>query len=261
MQTEETPPAGGNPLGIVLRDGVGMSETVGELFAALSAVQAKCRAAEKNAKNPHLRNSYADLASVLRAGREHLGAAGLSLVQMPTVRRDAAGVVYVLGHTSGEWMGGVLLHELGQGKGLSPAQRDGVCISYARRYVYQSVLGFASGDDTDGADQLEDQPRRPPARQATSATDRRAPAPKKPEAPKHHPSFSADRVPFCTALGKVAGGYTAIADACERRGMGRPSSWSQADRDAFLRDWRLLTETQKADAAKGRWPRSMGGDA
>ena len=53
-------------------------------------------------------------------------------------------------HASGQWMSGEVLHDVGQAKGLKPAQADGVCISYVKRYALSAVFAVSTGDDTDG---------------------------------------------------------------------------------------------------------------
>ena len=48
-------------------------------------------------------------------------------------------------------MSGEVLHDVGSSKGLQPAQADGVCISYAKRYAVSAVFAVSTGlPDTDG---------------------------------------------------------------------------------------------------------------
>jgi hypothetical protein len=48
-------------------------------------------------------------------------------------------------------MSGEVLHDVGSSKGLKPAQADGVCISYAKRYAVSAVFAVSTGlPDTDG---------------------------------------------------------------------------------------------------------------
>ena len=140
-----------NPLAIVLRDGAGMSAKVAKLAGAMSKVQGAVRAAEENATNPHFRSRFSDLGSVIRAGRGHLAAHGVALIQLPFRAPDGSvGVAAVLLHQSGEWIGAALTIPIKDNRGVSPPQAAGIIISYCRRYLYQSLVGFASGADTDG---------------------------------------------------------------------------------------------------------------
>ena len=127
MEGGQTTPPGVIDLG----HGLQMTAAQDALSAALAAAQGAVRSAEKNARNPHLRNQYADLESVIQAAREAMTANGLSLAAHPVTVDGWAGIVYVLAHASGQWRRGELLHKTGQNRGLQPAQTDGVCISYA----------------------------------------------------------------------------------------------------------------------------------
>jgi len=131
-------------------EGIEMSPELGELAAALAKAQAQIKKAAKNAKNPHLRNKYADLESVLDVVRPVAAEHGLSFPCFPVCRDRTAGVRWMLLHASGQWISGEVLHDVGQAKGLKPAQADGVCISYAKRYAVSAVFAVSTGDDTDG---------------------------------------------------------------------------------------------------------------
>lgn len=55
-----------------------------------------------------------------------------------------------------------------------------------------------------------------------------------PPAPRHDPSWDADRSRFCAALGEIGVKYENAADYCAAKGWPRPSAMSQKNRDAFL---------------------------
>jgi len=124
------------------------SETTGALFAALAKTQASIGAAQKNSKNPHLKNSYADLGSIWAAWREHGPAAGLAVIQTPTPENT---LVTTLGHESGEWISSEIPIIVGDGRGINAAQAYGSALSYARRYALAAIVGIYAGDDDDGA--------------------------------------------------------------------------------------------------------------
>lgn len=126
------------------------SEAQGELGQALAKAQGAIYSAEKDRRNPHLKNDYATLQSVIKATRKPLADNGLSLTCAPVVEDGKAGVAWTLRHSSGEWEAGVLLMPLGQGRGTTPMQNVGSCASYAHRYVRMHLLACAAGDDVDG---------------------------------------------------------------------------------------------------------------
>lgn len=242
----------------VLDLGHGVQMTVGQdaLSAALAAAQGQVRSAEKNARNPHLRNRYAGLESVIQAAREAMTANGLSLTMHPIGRDGWAGVVYVLAHSSGQWRRGELLHSIGQSKGLQPAQADGVCISYARRYVLMSLMQIAAGDDTDGAVETSDrssgrreQPReRPPA-------PPRQPAPPPQDRPQGRPddmepvdTRSQEWRAFQARLRPIGErGYDALKAWLAERGRVKPSDMTRGQ----LRALRVYLDTRQANGRTG----------
>lgn len=128
------------------------SDSIAALAAALSKAQGAMQPAVKDAKNPHLDRSYADLASVWNAAREHLTANGLSVMQ--TFQQCDPGRVTVetiLAHSSGEWVSSVLTMPAEAKGGQQGAQAYGSAITYARRYSLAAILGIApAGDDDDG---------------------------------------------------------------------------------------------------------------
>lgn len=115
------------------------SEQINELATALSKAQSKMTHASKDSTNPHFRNDYADLASVLSAVREPLTSNGLSVVQ--TTNNNV--LVTTLLHSSGQWM-----------RSYTPilsskqdAQGFGSGMTYARRYALSAICGIAQDDD------------------------------------------------------------------------------------------------------------------
>lgn len=129
------------------------SESIGALAAALSKAQAAMKPAAKDAKNPHLNRSYADLASVWDAAREPLTTNGLAVMQafLPA-ETGYVTVETLLAHSSGEWVSSVLTMPAESGPQRQGAQAYGSAITYARRYSLAAILGIApAGDDDDGS--------------------------------------------------------------------------------------------------------------
>jgi len=160
------------------------SETLGELAAALSAVQAALRPAAKNATNPHFRSRFADLESCWDACRAPLAANGLAVIQTvdhPTAFAPLAGLVDVMkaagledthplvlktkdlmakaGPVSGPRLLTTLVHKSGEfissaiplhPKKPNDPQALGSALTYARRYGLCGIVGIVAGDDDDG---------------------------------------------------------------------------------------------------------------
>lgn len=147
------------------------SEQINELAAALAKAQGQMRPASKNTVNPHFRNRYADLASVVDALREPLSANGLSYTQLVGHAEGSVLVETVLMHSSGQW----LSSELALRPAKADAQGVASAITYGRRYSLQAIAGLASDDDDDGNDAVGHGRTQPVARErapeAPPATD------------------------------------------------------------------------------------------
>ena len=134
------------------------SETIANLAAALVKVQPKLQHPKKNAKNPHLRNKFADLGSVIDANRELLAEHGLAVVQVTTSNQWAdsettqIGVTTTLMHESGEYVLDECMIPLEEQKGINLAQAAGSIITYLRRYGWQTILGLNGEPDDDGSE-------------------------------------------------------------------------------------------------------------
>ena len=149
------------------------SETIGQLAAALSKAQARIQGADKNAKNPHFKSNYADIASVWNACRIALSENELAVSQMPSAQENVVTMDTILMHSSGEWVCGSLSVTV---KDSTP-QSIGSAITYLRRYGLSSIVGVAPSDEDDDGEAAQ------PARsQQRPVAVQNAPQPK-PEAP------------------------------------------------------------------------------
>ena len=119
------------------------SETLNELFEALSLAQGEISGAKKDQENPHFKAKFAGLSATWDACRDALSKHGLSIIQTTEVTPEGIVLVTTLGHKSGQWMRGTtpLLMER---QGMQPL---GSAITYARRYGLQSAIGIAPVDD------------------------------------------------------------------------------------------------------------------
>lgn len=116
------------------------------LFAALARAQAKMGGASKDGKNPHLKNTYSTLRSVIEACKEPLNSEGLFFLQRVTMDGRTCLCQTSIGHSSGEFV--VFDTTLAWHKETPPnAQEQGSLFTYAKRYGLQSLLGIPSEDD------------------------------------------------------------------------------------------------------------------
>lgn len=120
------------------------SEQINEITAALSALAAEMRDAQKDVSGYGYK--YAAIDSYLAIARPLLAKHGLALVQMPSAGGDTVTVSSMLSHKSGQWIRSALTMPVELKKGLSMAQCIGMVITYARRYAMAAMLGMAAED-------------------------------------------------------------------------------------------------------------------
>lgn len=121
------------------------SESLNELFEALSLAQGESMAALKDTKGQvgTQITKYADLASCWEACRTPLAKHNLAVIQIPSAEGSKVTVRTTLGHKSGQWMNGSLTVT-----SSDPSPRGiGSAITYARRYSLCSMVGIAPEDD------------------------------------------------------------------------------------------------------------------
>jgi hypothetical protein len=116
------------------------------ITAALIVAKRAFPAIHKNKVNPHFKNRYASLDSILDAVTEPLCNAGILLAQ-PTMIRDGATILVtrLIHAESGESIESEL---------IIPAQSDpqklGAAMTYYRRFSLCAILAIAADDDDDG---------------------------------------------------------------------------------------------------------------
>lgn len=134
-----------------------MSELIKALAAALPLVEGAVR----DATNPHLKNKYADLGSVIAAIRP-VTAHGVWFRQK-NVQANGAAVETFYTHTSGEELSAGII-EVPVNK--NDAQGYGSALTYARRYGLMAAFGIAPEDDDGHAAAVA----KPKAKKAAPAT-------------------------------------------------------------------------------------------
>lgn len=120
------------------------SDTLTDLSAALVKAQQALKAAPFNRTNPHFKNKYADLASVLDTIRKPLADQGLSVTQTTEMRAGTFCLVTTLRHASGQWIASE--YPLPQ---TARPQELGSALTYARRYSLSAIACIAADEDDD----------------------------------------------------------------------------------------------------------------
>lgn len=115
-----------------------------EIAKALVAAQKEITFAAKNATNPHLKNRYADLSSVIEAVKVPLNNNGIAFVQTPGESSQGyLTLTTVLIHESGQWIRSMCTLPLIK----HDCQGYGSALTYARRYALSAIIGIFQDDD------------------------------------------------------------------------------------------------------------------
>lgn len=131
----------------VLDHKIDHSKARGKLYGALAKAQGIMENAKKVPSNPFFKSTYADLASCWDSARDPLSKNELCLIQLPSSDGNTVTVTSILGHSSGQEISSILT--------MKPVKNDpqgiGSCITYARRYAMQAIVGIAPEDDDGNA--------------------------------------------------------------------------------------------------------------
>jgi hypothetical protein len=138
------------------------SETTAKVAAGLAAALGEIHNATKDSKNPHFKNSYASLASVIDATKATLAENGLVVIQSPGWNDGRVTVTTRIMHESGEWIEGVAESPVGK----ADPQGVGSAVTYLRRYSLAAMCGITQEDD-DGQAASRPAPKKPKADQRT----------------------------------------------------------------------------------------------
>ena len=119
-----------------------------DLAAALLAVQKSAPVLRKDSKNPHFKNTYIGLDSLMETILPLLNDNGLVLLQFPTIHGGAPALrTRILHAKTGTEIEDTMLLVLDRDN----PQGQGSAITYARRYALMSILGLVADEDDDGA--------------------------------------------------------------------------------------------------------------
>lgn len=128
------------------------SDSIGNLSAALIVAKKKFAPVLKQKENPAFKRNgkvskYADLEGALDATEGPLMESGLVVSQFPVNEGDRVGVLTLLIHISGEYIGNHFTLPLAK----QDAQTGVAAVTYARRASYMAVLSIAAEDDDGNA--------------------------------------------------------------------------------------------------------------
>jgi len=110
------------------------------LTDALCRAQSQMQAAKMDSQNPHFKNKYASLASVIDAVRKPLADNGLAVTQLIKLDR----LVTRLQHSSGEFIESE--YPLPP---MASSQQYGSALTYARRYSLSAICCISADEDDD----------------------------------------------------------------------------------------------------------------
>lgn len=125
------------------------SESLKELFTALSKAQAEFKVAERDAENPYFKSKYADFESIVSSCRPALSKNGLSFIQITSIKDDKSLILITrLCHLSGEYIESEYP--------IEPVKRDpqalGSALTYAKRYSLAALIGVVTSEEDDDAE-------------------------------------------------------------------------------------------------------------
>lgn len=139
------------------------STELDQVFAALSAFQARVGAIPKTSTNPFFKSRYAALPDVVAVATPILTDCGLCVIQLLGDDDQVDTLTTIVGHKSGQFFGDTMhLRPMPDKDGKLTPQAQGSASTYGRRYSYMAALGLVADDDDDG--NAASAPRRAPAR-------------------------------------------------------------------------------------------------
>lgn len=145
------------------------SETITKIAEALLTAQKAISFAAKDAKNPHFKNTYADLPAVVNAVKPALNDAGIVFIQSGSPSDDGRlHLTTRLLHSSGEFLEDTLVMPLPK----QDPQGYGSAMTYARRYALAAIAGlYQDDDDGNAASGVPEVKHKPAKTQPTGLTD------------------------------------------------------------------------------------------
>jgi hypothetical protein len=119
------------------------SNEITKLTTALVKFQGQMLKVGKDAINPHFKNRYASLSTIIEATQKPLADCGLAIIQLPEGENCLRTMLI---HESGEY--------ISETYKMTPSKNDpqglGSAITYQRRYALGAILNLNIDEDDDG---------------------------------------------------------------------------------------------------------------
>lgn len=221
---------------------INTSETITHVLAAMLKVQGDVDGVAKDRQNPHLKNRYASLESVIDAIREPCQRAGLVVMQAPgEFSEGTLALTTMIAHAeSGEWIRSTVSIPVQK----PDPQGAGSALTYAERYSLMALFCLPAVDD-DAETAARPQQRPAQAERAAPPPTQRHEDIRAPQAPK----VGAGGIPGLRSFDEI---LNSIAKATSISGleklMSRPewqASFANLDEDAQTE----VTEAKKRRVA------------
>lgn len=199
---------------------------IANLAPALVKAQAAMQAIGKDATNPHFKNKYASLDTIIETIRPILGEHGLALTQTAEAVADGKALVVLstLVHLSGETLTSSAYVPLAK----QDAQGAGGALTYGRRYSLSALLCLATEEDDDGNAAV-----RPPRAQQQARAPRPAPVAASPAPSQEIPKWLGLAKDRPMPLGKHKG---QILGEIETDALKQAEQWCKNQSDPNAKD-------------------------
>jgi len=129
-----------------------ISEKFDAIDEAIRQVQIEVERAIFDKRNPHHKNQYASLESIITALKGPANKHGMSIIQHPELCDGSPTLITRISHKSGQFM--IFKHPLYVP--LPDMQKLGAAITYARRYALISIFCIITGDEVEIQDDDDD---------------------------------------------------------------------------------------------------------
>jgi hypothetical protein len=129
-----------------------ISEKFDVIDEAIRQVQIEVERAIFDKRNPHHKNQYASLESIITALKGPANKHGMSIIQHPELCEGSPTLITRIAHKSGQYM--IFKHPLYVP--LPDMQKLGAAITYARRYALISIFCIITGDEVEIQDDDDD---------------------------------------------------------------------------------------------------------
>ena len=129
-----------------------ISEKFDVIDEAIRQVQIEVERAIFDKRNPHHKNQYASLESIITALKAPANKHGMSIIQHPELCDGSPTLITRIAHKSGQFM--IFKHPLYVP--LPDMQKLGAAITYARRYALISIFCIITGDEVEIQDDDDD---------------------------------------------------------------------------------------------------------